>query len=106
MECKKKQTKHKSVWFLMKTLASTLNKDMPIWAAYNSLLGKKPSATAAMMLPVVNGTPTNWDNLCRTLKEAVKLRESVYCGRPKRFLFSICGCISSYTVAGKDGCQK
>ena len=32
-----------------------------------------------MMLPVTNGSPTNWDNLYTALKEADKLRESVYC---------------------------
>ena len=47
----------------MKTLFLTLSKDVPTWAAYNSLLSKKPTRTAEMMLPVTNGSPTYWDNL-------------------------------------------
>ena len=58
----------------------TLSKDAPpTWVAYYSLLSKKPTRTAAIMLPVTNGSPTNWDNLYTALKEVDKLRESVYC---------------------------
>ena len=42
--------KQDTVWFLMKTLSPTLSKDVPTWAAYNSLLSKKLTRTAAMML--------------------------------------------------------
>ena len=35
--------------------------------------------TAAVMLPVNNGSPANLDNLYTALKEADKLRESIYC---------------------------
>ena len=63
----------------MKTLSPILSKDVPTWAAYNSLISKKPTRTAAMMLPVTNGSPTNWHNLYIALKEADKLRESIYC---------------------------
>ena len=79
------KSKQDTVWFLMKTLSPTLSKDVPTWAAYNSLLSKKPTRTAAMMLPVTNGCPTNWDNLYTALKEADKLQES---------LLSIYSCIS------------
>ena len=73
------KSKQDTVWFLMKTLSPTLSRDVPTWAAYNSLLSKKPTGTATMMLPVTNGSPNNWDNLYTALKEADKLRESVYC---------------------------
>ena len=32
-----------------------------------------------MMLPVTNGSPTDWDNLYTALKEADKLQKLVYC---------------------------
>ena len=32
-----------------------------------------------MLLPVTNGSPTNWNNPYTALKEADKLREPVYC---------------------------
>ena len=60
----------------MKTLSLTLSKKVPTWAAYNSLYGKNTTATAVMMLPVINGSRTNWNNFYNALKEAKKLRES------------------------------
>ena len=73
------KSKEDTVWFLMKTLSPTLSKDVPTWATYNSLLRKKPTRTAGMMLPVTNSSSTNWNNLYGALEEADKLRESVYC---------------------------
>ena len=58
----------------MKTLSPS--KNVATWAAYNSLLSKKPTRTAAM---ITNDNPTNWDNLYTALKEADKLWGSVYC---------------------------
>ena len=65
-------------WFLMKTLLPTLSRDAPTWAAYDSILGKKTPKTVVMMLPVINGNPTAWGNLCSVFKEAERLRRSVY----------------------------
>ena len=62
---------------------------MPKWAVYNLLLSKKPFRTAAMMLPVVNGSPANWDNLYTALKEAEKLWESVYCDNKTIITFDL-----------------
>ena len=56
----------------MKTLSPTLSKNVPTWASYSSLLSKKPTKTAAMMLPVTNGSPTNWDNLHAALQDGDK----------------------------------
>lgn len=68
-----KKNKHDTMFFLMKTLSPTLSKDILIWTSYNSLHGKKPSRTTLMMLPVVNGSQTNWNNLYAVLREAEKL---------------------------------
>ena len=73
------KSKQDTVWFLMKMLSPTLSYDVPTWAAQNSLLNKKPNRPAAMLLPVTNGSPTNWDNPYTALKEVDKLREPVYC---------------------------
>ena len=84
----------------MKALSPTLSKDVPTWAAYNSLLSKKPTRTAAMMLPVTNGSPANWDNLYTALKEADKLRESVYCDSKTIIAFDI-QLYQGYSVTGE-----
>ena len=47
-----------------------------------------------MMLPVINGSATNGDNLCNALKEAEKLQESMYCNH------------QVYTFARNDGHKK
>ena len=63
------------VWFLLKTLSSTLSSRVPTWATYNSLIGNLCPLTCAAMLPVINGSPTEWQNLYTAIKEAKKLRE-------------------------------
>ena len=73
----------------MKTLCPTLSKDVPTWAAYNSLLSKRPTKTVVMMLPITNGSPINWDNLYTALKEADKLRGSVYCDGKTIVIFDL-----------------
>ena len=72
----------------------TLSKKVPTWASYGSLLSEKTPETAAMMLPVINGSATNGDNLCNALKEAEKLQESMYCNH------------QVYTFARNDGHKK
>ena len=59
----------------MKTLSPTLGKIVPTWAAYNSLIGKEKPLTSVAMLPVINGSPTDWENLYAAIKEAEKLRK-------------------------------
>ena len=65
------ELKDDTVWFLMKTGQSS-------WAAYNSILGRKTSKTAVIMLPVINGSPTGWEKLYEALKKSKKLRHFVY----------------------------
>lgn len=67
-----------TIWFLLKTLSPTLGKAVPTWAAYNSLIRKEKPLTTVAMLPVMNGSPTEWENLYTAIKEAEKLREKVY----------------------------
>ena len=42
-----------------------------------------------MMLPVVNGSQTNWNNLYAVLKEAEKLWELVYCNGKRIITFDL-----------------
>ena len=74
---KKVKAKLYMVWFLRKTLFPALSKDLPTWAACNSILGRKASKIVAMMLPVVSGSPASGDNLYMTLKEVEKVQREV-----------------------------
>ena len=65
--------KNELVWFLLKTLFLTLRSRVLTWAAYNSLIGNLHPLTCAAMLPVINGSPTEWQNLNTAVKEAEKL---------------------------------
>ena len=72
------QRKDDLVWFLLKTLSPTLNSRVPTLAAYNSLIVNLPPLTCAAMLPVINGSPTEWQNLYTAIKKAEKLRQCVW----------------------------
>lgn len=65
-----KQLKNDTAWALLKSLYPTLSKDVPTWAAYNSLLGNAAPITTVTMLPVINGSPTEWENLYTAIKDA------------------------------------
>ena len=66
------------VWLFLKILSLTLTPWVPTWAACNSLIGNPRPLTCAAMLPVINGSPTEWQNLHTAIKEAEKLRQSVW----------------------------
>ena len=65
---------------MLKMLSPTLSKDVPTWVAYNSLVGIKSPITSVTMLPVINGSPTDWENLYSAMKEAEKLRQCIFEG--------------------------
>ena len=63
---------------MLKTLSPTLSKNVPAWAAYNSLLGNAALLTAVSTLPVINGSPTEWENLYTAIKEAKNLSNVIF----------------------------
>ena len=67
-----------AVWFLLKTLSPALGKMVPTWAAYKSLMGQKKALTNVAMLPIINGSPTERENLYVSIKEAEKLRRKIF----------------------------
>ncbi|XP_066919527.1 uncharacterized protein [Clytia hemisphaerica] len=67
-----------TVWFVLKMLSPTLGKAVPTWAAYNSLVSKGKAITTVSMLPIINGSPTDWNNLYTAIKEAEKVRKRIY----------------------------
>ena len=67
-----------AIWFLLKTLSPALGKMVPTWAAYNSLMGQKKPITNVAMMPIINGSPTERENLYASIKEAEKLRRKIF----------------------------
>ena len=59
----KQKTKHEIVWELLKLLSPTLKRNVPTWTSYISLIGTSHAIATVSMLPVVNGNPTDWENL-------------------------------------------
>ena len=66
--------KNDNVWAVLKTLSPSLSATFPTWAAYNSLLTSAPVTTTVSMLPLINGSPTLWENLYTAMKDVEKIR--------------------------------
>ena len=47
----------------------------PTWAAYNSLITDLKPQTIVSTLPIISGSPTEWENLYTAIMEAGKLRK-------------------------------
>ena len=58
------------MWTLLKALCIQSRMEVPTWAAYNSVIGKSNPLTLVSPLPVINGSPTEWDNLYTTIRMA------------------------------------
>ena len=67
-----------TIWFPQKTLSPALGKMITTWAACNSLMGQKKPLTNVAMLPIINGSPTEWEILYSSMKEAEKLRRKIF----------------------------
>ena len=69
------------VWFLLKILSSILSTTVPKWAAYNSSNGSRSPTTFLVILPIFNGSSTEWNHLYAVMKEAEILRQCVFSRR-------------------------
>ena len=70
--------KHYTAWFLIKSLSPSLSKIVPLWAACNSLVGNVSTLTSVALLPVLNGSPTEWENIYTAIKETQDLSKNIY----------------------------
>ena len=59
-----------------------------------------------MMLPVTNGSQTNWDNPYTALIEADELRQLVYCDGKNDCYFRLTVVYQGYSVAEEGWYQK
>ena len=60
------------VWALMKTLNNDLAENIPTWSAYNSILADKNPTNTHCVLPIIQGTPTDWSNMYSTIAASAK----------------------------------
>ena len=81
-----------AIWFLLKTLSRALGKMLPTWAAYDSLMGQKKPLTNIVMLPIINGSLAEWQNLYASIKEAEKLRRKIFKDGKTIISFDYCSC--------------
>ena len=65
------------MWTLLKALRTDSQMNVPTWAAYNSMLAKANSLTLVSTLPIINGSPTEWDNLYTAIRVAENLRKEL-----------------------------
>ena len=61
----------------MKTLYNDLAKNIPTWAAYNSILADKKATNTHCILPIIQGTPTDWSNLYSAIVPSAKLNLNI-----------------------------
>ena len=62
---------------LLKTLCTDSQIEVPTWAAYNSVITNANPLTLVSTLPIINGSPTEWDNLYIAIREAENLRREL-----------------------------
>ena len=66
-----------TVWTLLKTLCTDSQVEVPTWVAYNSVIANANPLTLVSTLPIINGSPTEWDNLYTAIREAENLRREL-----------------------------
>ena len=62
---------------MIKALCTQSVKEVPTWAAYNSLINQAHVKTTYCALPVLQGSPTDWSYLYTALKSAQNLNATV-----------------------------
>ena len=65
------------VWTLMKTHNNDLAENIPTWSAYNSILADKKPINTHWILPIIQGTPTDWSNFYSAITASVKLNVNI-----------------------------
>ena len=54
-----------------------LAKNIPTWPAYNSILADKKLINTHCILPITQGTPTDWSNLYSAIAASAKLNVNI-----------------------------
>ena len=54
-----------------------LAKNIPTWSAYNSILADKKPTNTHCIVPIIQGTPTDWSNLYSAIAASAKLNVNI-----------------------------
>ena len=71
----------------MKTLNNDLAENIPTRSAYNSILADKKSTNTHCILPIIQGTPTDWSNLYLAITASAKLNVNI--GQSSKTIISL-----------------
>ena len=71
----------------MKTLNNDLAENIPTRSAYNSILADKKSTNTHCILPMIQGTPTDWSNLYLAITASAKLNVNI--GQSSKTIISL-----------------
>ena len=61
----------------MKALNNDLAKNILTWSAYNSILADKRPTNTHFILPIIQGTLTDWSNLYSIIAASAKLNVNI-----------------------------
>ena len=75
------------VWTLMKTLNNDLAENIPTWSAYNSILADKKPTNTHCILPIIQGTTTDWSTLYSAIAASAKLNVNI--GQSSKTIISL-----------------
>ena len=64
-----------------------LAKNIPTWSAYNSILADKKPTNTHCILPIIQGTPTDWSNLYSAIAASAKLNVNI--GQSSKTIISL-----------------
>ena len=64
-----------------------LAKNIPTWSAYNSILADKKPTNTPYILPIIQGTPTDWSNLYLAIATSAKLNVNI--GQSSKTIISL-----------------
>ena len=64
-----------------------LAKNVPTWSAYNSILADKKPTNTHCILPIIQGTPTDWSNLYSAIAASAKLNVNI--GQSSKTIISL-----------------
>ena len=71
----------------MKSLNNDLAENIPTWSAYNSILADKKPTNTHCILPIIQGTPTDWSNLYLIIAASAKLNVNI--GQSSKTIISL-----------------
>ena len=75
------------VWTLTKALNNDLAENIPTRSAYNSILADKKPTNTHCILPIIQGTPTDWSNLYSIIAASAKLNVNI--GQSSKTIISL-----------------